>query len=221
MRAQTDHEVVNGDWDARAYSERDMDADGSPDARKRLADMYAHILAEVGENPQREGLVKTPDRAAQAMQFMTQGYRQSVPEVLGDAVYEEETDGIVIVRDVEFYSLCEHHLLPFFGKCHVGYLPNKRIIGLSKIPRLVDMFARRLQVQERLTQQIAHALEEAIAPLGVAVVMEAAHMCMMVRGVEKQHSSTLSSCVLGAFRRDPATRKEFFDLVHPSRSGLI
>lgn len=221
MRARTDRVVLNGDWDTRAYSERDMDAERCPGGLKRLSDMYAQILAEVGEDPQREGLVKTPERAAQAMQFMTQGYRQSVPELLGDAVYEEDADGIVIVRDVEFYSLCEHHLLPFFGKCHVGYLPDKRIIGLSKIPRLVDMFARRLQVQERLTQQIANALQDAIAPLGVAVVMEAAHMCMMVRGVEKQHSSTLSSCVLGAFRRDPATRKEFFDLVQPARSALV
>ena len=148
---------------------------------------------------------------------MTQGYDLSVAEVLGDAVYEEDADGIVIVRDIEFYSLCEHHLLPFYGKCHVGYLPDRRIIGLSKIPRLVDMYARRLQVQERLTRQIADALQEAIAPQGVAVVMEAAPMCMMVRGVEKQHSSTLSSCVLGAFRRDPATRKEFFDLVGPAK----
>lgn len=220
MRRRIDDEVVNGDWDGRDYSERDAAGVAYPERRERLRDLYGQLLLGVGEDPARDGLVKTPDRAAQAMQFMTQGYDQTVSEVLGDAVYEEDADGIVIVRNVEFYSLCEHHLLPFFGKCHVGYLPNKRIIGLSKIPRLVDMFARRLQVQERLTRQIAQAMEQAIAPLGVAVVMEAAHMCMMVRGVEKQHSSTLSSCVLGAFRKDPATRKEFFDMVHPSNSGL-
>jgi GTP cyclohydrolase IA len=217
MRERIDNAVVNGDWDGRSYSERDTGPTADPQRLKGLSDLYGQLLTHVGEDPTREGLLKTPDRAAQAMQFMTQGYTQTVAEVLGDAVYEEDADGIVIVRDIEFYSMCEHHLLPFFGKCHVGYLPDQRIIGLSKIPRLVDMYARRFQVQERLTRQIADALQEAIAPQGVAVVMEAAHMCMMVRGVEKQHSSTLSSCVLGAFRRDPATRKEFFDLVGPAR----
>ncbi len=217
MRERIDSAVVDGDWDARSYSERDTAPAADPQQLKGLSDLYGQLLARVGEDPSRDGLRKTPDRAAQAMQFMTQGYDLSVAEVLGDAVYEEDADGIVIVRDIEFYSLCEHHLLPFYGKCHVGYLPDRRIIGLSKIPRLVDMYARRLQVQERLTRQIADALQEAIAPQGVAVVMEAAHMCMMVRGVEKQHSSTLSSCVLGAFRRDPATRKEFFDLVGPAK----
>jgi GTP cyclohydrolase I len=220
MRRPIDSEFANGDWDGRDYSERDALGVADPERRKQLRDLYGRLLEAVGEDPTRNGLVKTPDRAAQAMQFMTQGYDQTVTEVLGDAVYEEDADGIVIVRNVEFYSLCEHHLLPFFGKCHVGYLPNKRIIGLSKIPRLVDMYARRLQVQERLTRQVAQALEEAIAPHGVAVVMEAAHMCMMVRGVEKQHSSTVSSCVLGAFRDSPTTRKEFFDMLQLSNSGL-
>ena len=188
---------------------------------ERVKELVRELLIEIGEDPNREGLLKTPERVAKAYDFLSHGYRTNVDEVVNDAVFQSEANNMIICRNIEVYSMCEHHMLPFFGKCHVGYLPNKRIIGLSKIPRLVDMFARRLQVQERLTQQIAHALEEAIAPLGVAVVMEAAHMCMMVRGVEKQHSSTLSSCVLGAFRRDPATRKEFFDLVHPSRSGLI
>ncbi len=218
MRERIDSAAADGEWDARSYSERDAEPAADPQQLKGLSDLYAQLLTRVGEDPSRDGLLKTPDRAARAMQFMTQGYDQSVADVLGDAVYtEEDADGIVIVRDIEFYSLCEHHLLPFYGKCHVGYLPDRRIIGLSKIPRLVDMYARRLQVQERLTRQVADALQEAIGPHGVAVVMEASHMCMMVRGVEKQHSSTLSSCVLGAFRRDPATRKEFFDLVRPGR----
>jgi len=195
-----------------ALSERDTQLHDTKRAA-RMAEIYAQLLVEVGEDPERPGLAKTPTRAADALGFMTQGYHQTVEEVLNGALFNEPIDGIVIVRDIEFYSLCEHHLLPFYGKCHVGYLPAGRIVGLSKIPRLVDMYARRLQVQERLTTQIAHALFNAIRPHGVAVVTEAAHMCMMIRGVEKQHSSTLASCVLGAFRDDPETRQEFLNLI--------
>jgi len=188
-----------------------------PKLAHRLSELYARLLLEVGEDPQREGLRKTPLRAAKAMEFLTQGYRQNLQDVINDAVFNEPADDMIIVRDIEFYSLCEHHLLPFYGKCHVAYIPNGRIIGLSKIPRIVDMYARRFQVQERLTSQIAHALQKAIEPLGVAVVTEAAHMCMMIRGVEKQHSSTVTSTVLGSFRRDATTRKEFFDLLKLAR----
>jgi GTP cyclohydrolase I len=211
---------LNDEWRSREYSERDGEA--MPDRKRvlRLTELYAQVLGIVGEDPERPGLVKTPRRAAEAMDFITQGYRQKVQEVVNGAIFEEEADGIVLVRDIEFYSLCEHHLLPFYGKCHVAYLPNQRIIGLSKIPRLVDMFARRLQVQERFTSEVAHALQEAVQPQGVAVVTEAAHMCMMIRGVEKQHSSTVSSCVLGAFRDDPSTREEFFDLLKLARFDI-
>ncbi|GIX08255.1 MAG: GTP cyclohydrolase 1 [Candidatus Poribacteria bacterium] len=185
----------------------------TPERTKQIAQLYESLLIAIGEDPRREGLLRTPIRAARAIQFLTQGYQQEIESVLNDAIFEEPTDGIVIVRDIEFYSLCEHHVLPFFGRCHVAYLPDRKIIGLSKIPRLVDMFARRLQVQERLTRQIAEAIQTAIQPRGVAVVTEAAHMCMMVRGVEKQHSSTVTSYVLGAFREDPSTRVEFFNLI--------
>ena len=182
----------------------------------QLADLYAKILTEIGEDPQRQGLIKTPDRAAEAMKFMTQGYHQKVADILNDALFDAESDDIVIVRDIEFYSLCEHHLLPIFGKCHVAYIPDGKIIGLSKIPRLVDMFARRLQVQERLTYQIARALQNALNPLGVAVVMEAQHMCMMIRGVQKQNSRAITSSVLGIFRDDPSTKAEWMSLLQIS-----
>ena len=165
-----------------------------------MEEQFRELLLEVGEDPEREGLLKTPHRAAEALRFLTRGYQQDVATILNGAIFEEEIDDMIIVKNVEFYSLCEHHLLPFFGRCHVGYLPNGKIVGLSKIARLVDMFARRLQVQERLTNQIAHALEEAIQPRGVAVVMEAQHLCMMSRGVEKQSSSMVTSAVLGAFQ---------------------
>lgn len=179
----------------------------------RLTELYREILIEIGEDPNREGLEKTAARAASAFRDFTRGYGQDASTVLNKAVFSEEFEDMVIVRDIEMYSLCEHHMVPFFGSVHVGYLPQGRILGLSKIARLVEMFSRRLQVQERLTHEIAHALQEAIEPRGVAVVIEARHLCMMSRGVEKQQSSMVTSCVLGAFRSDRATRQEFMDLL--------
>jgi GTP cyclohydrolase I len=182
------------------------------------ADAYANSVREqlalLGEDADREGLLKTPERVAKAMAFMTGGYRQTAAEVIGDAVFEEEHRGMVLVRDIELYSLCEHHMLPFFGKCHVAYIPNGRIVGLSKLPRIVDVFARRLQVQERLTEQIADAIADVLQPEGVGVVIEAEHLCMMMRGVEKQNSRTLTSALRGSFRDDPRTRDEFLRLAH-------
>ncbi|MBM3215681.1 GTP cyclohydrolase I FolE [Candidatus Poribacteria bacterium] len=204
-------------WHRNGYSERDEEPGHDLKLAHRLSQLYGQLLTEVGEDPGREGLAKTPMRAARAMEFLTQGYRQNLDEVVNEAIFTEDTDDMVIVRDVEFYSLCEHHLLPFYGKVHVAYIPNGRIIGLSKIPRIVDMYARRFQVQERFTSQVARALAGAIQPQGVGVVSEAAHMCMMIRGVEKQHSSTVTSCVLGSFRRNATTRKEFFDLLKVNR----
>jgi GTP cyclohydrolase I len=182
---------------------------GTTSADPKLEYIYTQMLEILGEDPTREGILKTPQRAAKALQFLTQGYDQNVEEVVNDAIFNEEYDEMVIVKDIECYSLCEHHLLPFFGKCHVGYIPRKKIIGLSKIPRIVDMFARRLQVQERLTRQIAEALQEVLNPAGVAVVMEAQHLCMMVRGVQKQHSQTMTNVMLGEFRNKNSTRAEF------------
>lgn len=182
---------------------------GTTTADPKLEYMYTEILENIGEDPTREGILKTPQRAAKALQFLTQGYDQKVEEIVNDAIFNEEYDEMVIVKDIECYSLCEHHLLPFFGKCHVGYIPRKKIIGLSKIPRIVDMFARRLQVQERLTKQIAEALQDALNPAGVAVVIEAQHLCMMVRGVQKQHSQTMTNVMLGEFRDKISTRTEF------------
>ncbi|NLC58310.1 MAG: GTP cyclohydrolase I FolE [Armatimonadetes bacterium] len=182
-----------------------------------MKEQYRRILEEIGEDPDREGLVKTPLRAAESMKFLTRGYHQNIEEVLNGAIFEEPYDDMVIVRDIEFYSLCEHHLLPFFGRAHVAYLPNGRIIGVSKIARVVEMFSRRLQVQERLTHQIAHALHEALQSRGVGVVMEAQHLCMMVRGVEKQNSKLVTSSVLGLFRSDARTREEFMSLLRDTR----
>jgi GTP cyclohydrolase I len=170
-----------------------------------------NLIKHIGEDPERQGLAKTPTRATLAIQYLTQGYQQDIQKIVNEAIFDEQYDDMITVKDIEFYSLCEHHILPFFGKCHVGYLPNKKIIGLSKIPRLVDAFARRLQIQERLTYQIAQIVNEVLSPRGVAVVMEAQHMCMMIRGVEKQHSSTITNVMLGAFREDNATRAEFMN----------
>jgi GTP cyclohydrolase I len=178
------------------------------------ADLVAEQLALLGEDPDREGLVKTPERVAKAMAFLTAGYTQSAADVVGDAVFAEEHRSMVLVRDIELYSLCEHHMLPFFGKCHVAYIPDGRIVGLSKLPRIVDVFARRLQVQERLTEQIADAIDEVLRPSGVGVVIEAEHLCMMMRGVEKQNSRTLTSALRGSFRDDARTRDEFLRLAH-------
>ena len=182
---------------------------GTTAADPKLEYIYTQILESIGEDPTREGILKTPQRAAKALQFLMQGYDQNVEDVVNDAIFNEEYDEMVIVKDIECYSLCEHHLLPFFGKCHVGYIPRKKIIGLSKIPRIVDMFARRLQVQERLTKQIAEALQDVLNPAGVAVVVEAQHLCMMVRGVQKQHSQTMTNVMLGEFRDKISTRTEF------------
>lgn len=172
------------------------------------------LLEKVGENPTREGLRRTPLRVAKAMDFLTSGYGMSVDEVVRNAIFDEDCNEMVVVRDIEFYSLCEHHMLPFFGHAHVGYLPRGRVVGLSKIARVVDVFARRLQVQERLTKQVADSLMEALAPFGVAVVIEASHTCMMMRGVQKQNSTTVSSAMRGTFEEDARTRSEFMAFLH-------
>jgi len=174
---------------------------------------FREILAALEEDPTREGLLDTPKRFAKSIQFLTSGYRTCVDTVVGKGIFAAESSEMVIVKDIELYSLCEHHMLPFFGKAHVAYIPNKKIIGLSKIPRIVDVFARRLQVQERLTAQVADALMEVLQPLGVAVVIEACHFCMMMRGVEKQNSKTITSAMRGDFFTDPTTRKEFLTLI--------
>jgi GTP cyclohydrolase IA len=180
------------------------------------ADQVRQQLALLGEDPSREGLLKTPERVAKAMAFLTRGYGMSLGEVVGDALFDERHENMVMVRDIEFYSMCEHHMLPFFGKVHMAYIPNGRIVGLSKLPRIVEMFARRLQVQERLTEQLATAIEEVLAPMGVGVVVEAFHMCMMMRGVEKQSSRTITSALRGVFRDDAKTRDEFLRLAYAS-----
>lgn len=184
----------------------------SPKVTENLMDSFNVLLREVGEDPDREGLVKTPERAAKAMQFLTQGYAQDAEQILRSAMFQEDYSEMVIVKDIELYSLCEHHMLPFFGKAHVAYIPNGHIVGLSKIPRVIDVFARRLQVQERLTDQILHCIQNTLKPLGVAVVIEARHMCMMMRGVQKQNSVTTTSAFTGEFQR-VETRNEFLNLI--------
>ncbi len=178
-----------------------------------MQDLIAQLLARLGEDPQREGLLKTPDRVARSFEYLTSGYRSKVEDIVNGALFTVDYNEMVIVRDIDFYSLCEHHLLPFFGKCHVAYVPNGKVIGLSKIPRLVDMFARRLQLQERMTSQIAETIRDQVQPLGVAVVCEGTHLCMAMRGVEKQASTTVTSAMLDAFHDDPRTRNEFLKLV--------
>ncbi|MFN0008596.1 MAG: GTP cyclohydrolase I FolE [Planctomycetota bacterium] len=176
-------------------------------------DLIRRLLLNIGEDPSREGLLRTPQRVEEALREMTQGQTQTVEEVVGQGVFEEDCSEMVLVKDIEFYSLCEHHLLPFYGRVHVAYIPNRKIIGLSKLPRIVDVFARRLQVQERMTVQIAQAIEKVLEPKGVGVVADAAHLCMMMRGVQKQNSSTMTSCLLGTFRSDFRTRNEFLGFV--------
>ncbi|KAF5407033.1 MAG: GTP cyclohydrolase 1 [Candidatus Udaeobacter sp.] len=179
----------------------------------RIADAYRELLQGVGEDTDREGLRRTPDRAARALEFLTQGYRQNLDEIINGAVFESGASEIILVKDIELYSLCEHHLLPFIGRAHVAYLPNGKVIGLSKVARIVDVFARRLQIQENLTTQIAESLMRCLEPSGVAVVVEAKHLCMMMRGVEKQNSVMKTSCLLGTFKEDARTRSEFLALL--------
>jgi len=183
--------------------------------------LIEQLLKELGEDPKREGLDKTPERVEKTLRYLTSGYEKDVKEVLNDATFVEDYDEMVIVKDIDFASLCEHHLMPFFGKAHIAYMPRKKIVGLSKIPRLVEMFSRRLQVQERLTTQIANTLNEALQPRGVAVVMEAIHLCMLMRGVEKQNSKAVTSAMLGAFRDRPETRAEFMELIKSGRGLQI
>jgi GTP cyclohydrolase I len=178
-----------------------------------IASLMKSLLLKIGEDPAREGLVRTPDRAEKAYRFLTSGYETDVQSIVNGALFSDKSDGMVVVKDIEFFSMCEHHLLPFFGKMHVAYLPKDKLIGLSKIPRIVDTFARRLQIQERLTQQVAQTIEDVLKPRGVGVICEARHFCMMMRGVEKQQSGTVTSAMLGAFRERKDTRDEFLSLV--------
>lgn len=179
----------------------------------RVEQLTRELLVQIGEDPQREGLLRTPQRSARAWEYLTQGYRKDLNILLNDAIFHEECSEMVIVKDIEFFSLCEHHMLPFFGRAHVGYLPQGKVIGLSKIPRIIDMYARRLQVQERLTHEVAQALSTVLKPAGVAVVMEARHMCMQMRGVEKQNSYATTSAMLGEFHEDSETRAEFMSII--------
>jgi GTP cyclohydrolase I len=182
-----------------------------------IKSLIENILHAIGEDPKREGLLKTPERVEKSLKFLTSGYDVDIDQLVNDALYSENYDEMVIVKNIDFYSLCEHHMLPFFGKCHVAYLPNGKIIGLSKVPRLVDAYGRRLQVQERLTTQIAHCIEDIVKPTGVGVVIEATHLCMSMRGVEKQNSYTTTSSMLGSFKKDPRTRAEFLSLLTPTK----
>jgi GTP cyclohydrolase I len=185
-----------------------------------ISDNMREVLAELGEDPNREGLLRTPERAEKALKFLTSGYTTDVHQIVNGALFDVRYDEMVIVKDIEFFSMCEHHLLPFFGMMHVAYLPNERVIGLSKIPRIVDAYARRLQIQERLTQQVAEIIQDLVHPRGVGVICEARHFCMMMRGVEKQHSGTVTSAMLGAFRENKETRDEMLALVRPRASGF-
>ena len=180
---------------------------------EKIADLTKLLLKEIGEDPNREGLIKTPSRVSKAWSFFSRGYNQDVDEIINDAIFNENAKDMVVVRDVEFFSLCEHHLIPFFGKAHVAYIPNGKVVGLSKIPRIIDMFSRRLQVQERLTRQIAETIQDVLEPIGVAVIMEWLHMCMQMRGVEKQNSLTTTSSMLGKFRQSDRTRAEFLSII--------
>jgi GTP cyclohydrolase I len=207
-------ETRNGETELQAAERRI--ASLRPCAAAKLAGMeqsFRNLLESVGEDPERQGLLKTPHRAARAFEFLTAGYRQNLDTLINEAIFDSESSEIVLVKDIELYSMCEHHLLPFIGKAHVAYIPNGKVIGLSKAARIVDMFARRLQIQENLTIQIADALMKTLHPMGVAVVIEAKHLCMMMRGVEKQNSVMKTSCLLGAFKEDGRTRSEFLSLL--------
>jgi GTP cyclohydrolase IA len=187
----------------------------------RMQSLIRKLIAELGEDPDREGLLNTPKRVENALRFLTSGYTADIDAVINDALFTVDYSEMVIVKDIDFYSLCEHHLLPFFGRCHVAYIPSNRVIGLSKIPRLVDVFARRLQVQERLTNQIAETIQDKIAPVGVAVVMEGTHLCMSMRGIQKQNSFAITSAMLGAFRNNSRTRMEFLELIKLKNSAQL
>src|SRR5579862_5131915 len=181
---------------------------------KPIAPLISGVLEAIGENPKRDGLLRTPERVEKALRYLTSGYTADIGSIVNGAIYEVKYDEMVIVKDIEFFSMCEHHMLPFFGKMHIAYLARNKVIGLSKLPRIVDIFARRLQIQERLTQQIAECIQEMLDPLGVGVIAEAQHFCMMMRGVQKQHSGTVTSAMLGAFRKNKETRDEFLALTH-------
>lgn len=187
----------------------------TPSPPKAIAPLIQEVIQALGENPSREGLVRTPERVDKALRFLTSGYTADIARIVNGAVYEVKYDEMVIVKDIEFFSLCEHHLLPFFGKMHVAYIARNKVIGLSKLPRIIDAFARRLQIQERLTQEVAQCIQDLLDPLGVGVIAEAQHFCMMMRGVEKQHSGTVTSAMLGAFRTNKETRDEFLSLTRP------
>jgi GTP cyclohydrolase I len=188
---------------------------------EQMLDIIRRLLTTLGEDPSREGLLKTPERVERSLKFLTSGYQKDVDEVLNGALFTVDYTEMVIVKDIDFYSLCEHHLLPFFGKCHVAYLPTNQVIGLSKIPRIVEIFSRRLQVQERLTNEIAETIREKINPLGVAVVLEGTHLCMSMRGVEKQNSTAVTSAMLGVFREDARTRSEFLALIRQHETSIV
>jgi GTP cyclohydrolase I len=202
----------NSDLDPREHLTREVNrlADKKIDS---IEQAYRDLLEAIGENPERQGLMKTPARAARALEFLTQGYRQSVAEIVNGAIYDSDASEIILVKDIELYSMCEHHLLPFIGRAHVAYIPKGKVIGLSKMARMVDVFARRLQIQENLTTQVADALMDVLSPEGVAVVIEAKHLCMMMRGVEKQNSIMKTSCLLGCFKDSATTRSEFLSLL--------
>jgi GTP cyclohydrolase I len=197
-------------------TDRDPDGGLATTGTPEFEALVRRQLELLGEDPEREGLLKTPERVAKSLAWLTRGYDSDVRDVIGDALFEEEHENMVMVRDIELYSMCEHHMLPFFGKAHIAYIPAGKIVGLSKLPRIVDVFARRLQVQERLTEQIAQAIDEVLAPKGVGVVIEAVHLCMMMRGVEKQNSKTITSALKGQFRECPMTRDEFLRLAYQS-----
>ncbi len=188
---------------------------------EQMLDIIRKLLTNLGEDPSREGLLKTPERVERSLKFLTSGYQKDVDEVLNGALFTVDYTEMVIVKNIDFYSLCEHHLLPFFGKCHVAYLPTNQVIGLSKIPRIVEIFSRRLQVQERLTNEIAETIKEKINPLGVAVVLEGTHLCMSMRGVEKQNSTAVTSAMLGVFRKDARTRSEFLALIRQHEPSIV
>jgi len=215
-RRMHDDDVEPRDIEANADEDAldlPVGADGREFDRGRLETLVHETLTIVGEDPEREGLLRTPHRVARAYQFLTQGYQMDIEAVLNKAIFEERYDEMVVVKDIDFFSLCEHHMLPFYGKAHVAYIPNGKIVGLSKLPRIVDVFARRLQVQERMTQQIAETIQKYLQPQGVAVVTEAHHMCMMMRGVQKQNSVTTASAMLGVFKNQIETRNEFMTLI--------